>query len=126
MACGPCQGSCVRTIDAGVTLGYISSPSANGVRIGPLFLHAYGIAYVLAVAAAVLITRRRWAKAGGDPSLPQEVAIWAFPAGLIGGRVYFLITTPSQIPPHWWGPPAIWKGGLGTWGGVAAGAAAGL
>ena len=39
--------------------------------------------------------------------------MWGFPAGLIGGRIYFLITTPSQIPPHWWGPFAIWKGGLG-------------
>ena len=47
--------------------------------------------------------------------------MWGFPAGLIGGRIYFLITTPSQIPPHWWGPFAIWKGGLGIWGGIAGG-----
>ena len=46
--------------------------------------------------------------------------------GLIGGRIYFLITTPSQVPHHWWGPFAIWKGGLGIWGGVAAGVAVGL
>ena len=52
--------------------------------------------------------------------------MWGFPAGLIGGRIYFLITTPSQIPTHWWGPFAIWKGGLGIWGGIAAGVAAGL
>ena len=45
------------------------------------------------------------------------------PGGLIGGRIYFLITTPSQIPPHWWGPFAIWKGGLGIWGGIAGGVA---
>ena len=63
---------------------------------------------------------------GGDPDLCYEVAMWGFPAGLIGGRIYFLITTPSQIPDHWWGPFAIWKGGLGIWGGIAAGAAAGL
>jgi prolipoprotein diacylglyceryl transferase len=106
--------------------GYIPSPSSNGFYIGPLFVHAYGIAYVFAVAAAILVTRWRWSKAGGDPTLPQETAIWAFPAGLIGGRVYFLITTPSQIPPHWWGPFAIWKGGLGIWGGIAAGTAVGI
>ena len=52
--------------------------------------------------------------------------MWAFPAGLIGGRIYFLITTPSQVPDHWWGPFAIWQGGLGIWGGIAAGAAVGL
>ena len=90
-------------------------------------MHAYGLAYVFAVAAAILVTRRRWvARWGATPKLVYEVAMWGFPAGLIGGRIYFLITTPSQIPPHWWGPFAIWEGGLGIWGGIAAGVAAGL
>jgi prolipoprotein diacylglyceryl transferase len=105
---------------------YISSPSSNGIHIGPLFLHAYGLMYVLAVAAVVLMTRYRWAKLGGDPELPYRTAIWGFPAGLIGGRIYFLITTPSQVPDHWWGPLAIWQGGLGIWGGIAGGAAVGI
>jgi prolipoprotein diacylglyceryl transferase len=105
---------------------YIPSPSTNGFYIGPFFVHMYGLMYVLAVAAAVLITRRRWAAEGGDPDLAYEAALWGFPAGLIGGRIYFLITTPSQIPPHWWGPFAIWKGGLGIWGGIACGIAGGL
>ena len=52
--------------------------------------------------------------------------MWGFPAGLIGGRIYFDITTPSQIPDHWWGVFAIWQGGLGIWGGIAGGAAGGL
>ncbi len=106
--------------------GYIPSPSSNGIHIGPFFLHAYGLMYVLAVAAAIVVSRRRWAKAGGDPDLVYETAMWAFPAGLIGGRIYFLITTPSQIPDHWWGPFAIWQGGLGIWGGIAAGAGVGV
>jgi prolipoprotein diacylglyceryl transferase len=105
---------------------YISSPSSNGIHIGPLFLHAYGLMYVFAVAAVVLMTRYRWAKRGGDPELPYRTAIWGFPAGLIGGRIYFLITTPSQVPDHWWGPFAIWQGGLGIWGGIAGGAVVGL
>jgi prolipoprotein diacylglyceryl transferase len=105
---------------------YIPSPSSNGFHIGPFFLHAYGLAYVFAVAAAILVTRELWKRDGGDPDLPQEIAIWAFPAGLIGGRIYFLITTPSQVPPHWWGPFAIWKGGLGIWGGIAGGVLVGL
>lgn len=107
-------------------VAFIPSPSSSGFHLGPLFFHAYGIAYVLAVVAAVVITQRRWARAGGDPSLVGEVALWGFPAGLLGGRIYFLITTPSQVPPHWWGPFAIWKGGLGIWGGIAAGVAGGL
>ncbi len=105
---------------------YIPSPSTNGIHVGPFFLHAYGLMYVLAVAAAIVISRRRWAKAGGDPDLVYETALWAFPAGLIGGRIYFDITTPSQIPDHWWGVFAIWQGGLGIWGGIAAGAAVGV
>jgi prolipoprotein diacylglyceryl transferase len=106
--------------------GYISSPSSNGFHLGPFFVHAYGLAYVFAVAAAIIVTRELWKRDGGDPNLPQEIAIWAFPAGLIGGRIYFLITTPSQIPPHWWGPFAIWQGGLGIWGGIAGGVIVGL
>jgi prolipoprotein diacylglyceryl transferase len=104
----------------------IPSPADNGFYIGPLFFHAYGICYVFAVTAAILITRRRWAKAGGNPDIVYEVAKWGFPAGLIGGRIYFLITTPSQMPDHWWGPFAIWDGGLGIWGGIAGGVAAGV
>jgi prolipoprotein diacylglyceryl transferase len=109
-----------------VTYGFIPSPSSNGLSIGPFFFHAYGIAYVFAVAAAIVVTRRRWARAGGDPELCYEVAMVGFPAGLIGGRIYFLITTPSQIPPHWWGPFAIWEGGLGVWGGIAGGVLGGM
>ena len=68
---------------------FIPSPSHNGFYIGPLFVHAYGLAYVFAVAAAIFVTRWRWRKAGGDPDLAYEAAAWGFPAGLIGGRIYF-------------------------------------
>jgi len=105
---------------------YIPSPPHNGFYLGPLFVHAYGLAYVFAVAAAIVVTRWRWRRVGGDPDICYEAAAWGFPAGLIGGRIYFLITTPSQIPPHWWGPFAIWKGGLGIWGGILCGILGGL
>src|SRR5262249_50057990 len=104
----------------------IPSPSSNGFHIGPFFFHVYGVMYVFAVLAAVLISRRRWAAAGGDPALVNEVALWGFPAGLIGGRLYFIATSYSEMPPHWWGPFAVWDGGLGIWGGIAAGTLAGL
>src|ERR1700691_3420365 len=107
-------------------LASIPSPAANGFHIGPLFIHAYGIAYVFAVTAAVIITRRRWEGKGGDRELVYDVALWGFPAGLIGGRIYFLITSWNEVPPHWWGPFAIWKGGLGIWGGIALGTIVGL
>jgi prolipoprotein diacylglyceryl transferase len=84
------------------------------------------LAYVVAVLAAVAITTRRWEAQGGDRELVREVALWGFPAGLVGGRLYFLATSWNEVPDHWWGPFAIWEGGLGLWGGIAAGTLAGL
>jgi prolipoprotein diacylglyceryl transferase len=109
-----------------LAFGYIPSPSSNGFSIGPLYFHAYGIMYVLAVTAAIVISRRRWAAAAGNPDLVYEAARWGFPAGLIGGRIYFDLTTPSQMPAHWWGPFAVWDGGLGIWGGIAGGVIVGV
>jgi prolipoprotein diacylglyceryl transferase len=109
-----------------VPVVFIPSPPTNGFHVGPLFVHAYGLAYVLAVIAAVAITTRRWEANGGSPDLVYEVALWGFPAGLIGGRLYFLATSWNEVPPHWWGPLAVWKGGLGIWGGIALGTAVGL
>jgi prolipoprotein diacylglyceryl transferase len=106
--------------------GFLPSPPTNGFNLGPLFVHAYGLAYVVAVMAAVAITVRRWEAKGGNRDLVHEVALWGFPAGLIGGRLYFLATSWNEVPPHWWGPFAVWKGGLGIWGGIAGGTLAGL
>ncbi len=107
-------------------LAFLPSPSSNGVHLGPFFLHAYGIAYAFAVVAAVAITAHRWQAKGGGRELVYEVALWGFPAGVIGGRLYFLATSWNEVPPHWWGPLAIWEGGLGIWGGIAAGTLVGL
>ena len=105
----------------------IPSPDSSGISIGPFEVHVYGLMYVVGIALAIHITARRWAAAGGDRALVYDVAVWAVPAGLIGARVYFDVTTPFDITPHaWWGPLAIWRGGLGVWGGIAAGAAAGV
>jgi prolipoprotein diacylglyceryl transferase len=113
---------------AGTGQAFIPSPSVNGIHIGPLDIHFYGLMYVVAITLAIVITRRRWRAAGGDPDLVGDVALWAVPAGIIGGRIYFDITTPFDIrPAHvWWGPLAVWNGGLGVWGGIAAGAAVGI
>ena len=107
-------------------LASIPSPPSNGIHLGPLFVHGYGLAYVVALVAAVAIISHRWERAGGDRDLVLEVTLWGFPAGLIGGRLYFLATSWNQVPDHWWGALAVWQGGLGIWGGIAAGTAAGL
>jgi prolipoprotein diacylglyceryl transferase len=105
---------------------HIPSPPVNGFHLGPLFIHFYGLMYIIGIALAVYITARRWAAAGGDRSLVYDVAVWAVPAGIIGGRIYFDITTPFDIPHVWYGVFAVWTGGLGIWGGIAGGAAAGI
>jgi prolipoprotein diacylglyceryl transferase len=79
--------------------------------------------YAIAVIAAVIVCRRRWS---GDPQLVDEVALWGFPAGLVGGRLYHVITSWNEVPHTWWGPFAVWKGGLGIWGGIALGVIVGL
>jgi prolipoprotein diacylglyceryl transferase len=107
-------------------LGSIPAPPSNGLHLGPVFVHAYGLAYVVAVLAAIAITTKRWEARGGSRELVFEVALWGFPAGLIGGRLYFVATSWNEIPPHWWGPLAIWRGGLGIWGGIALGTLGGL
>jgi prolipoprotein diacylglyceryl transferase len=104
----------------------LPSPGSNGFHVGPLFFRAYGLCYVLAVLGAVVVTTRRWEAKGGDGALVQECALYGFPAGLIGGRLYFLATSWNEVPDAWWGPFAIWRGGLGIWGGIAGGTLAGL
>jgi prolipoprotein diacylglyceryl transferase len=107
-------------------LAYIPSPPVNGFHIGPLFVHFYGLMYVIGITLAILITQRRIRSSGGDASVVGDIALWAVPAGIIGGRIYFDITTPSQIPHVWYGVLAVWTGGLGIWGGIAAGALVGV
>src|SRR5271169_3522549 len=108
------------------SLAFIPSPSINSFPIGPLEIHFYALMYLVGIALAIIITRRRWSAVGGDPDLVGDVALWAVPAGIIGGRIYFDLTTPADIPHHWWGIFAVWSGGLGIWGGIAAGAAVGI
>ena len=54
---------------------HIPSPSVNGFHIGPLFIHVYALMYLVGIAVAIIMTRRRWAAAGGDPELIWDVAM---------------------------------------------------
>ena len=106
-------------------LAAIPSPTSSGLQLGPLEVHVYGLMYVVGLAAAVLIAGRRWERQGGSRALVYEVAMWGFPAGVVGGRLYFDLTSSNLVPPHWWGPFAIWDGGMGIWGGIALGSLVG-
>ncbi len=104
----------------------IPSPASSGFHLGPFGVHVYGLMYVVGLMAAVLITVRRWEARGGSRELVYDVALWSFPAGLVGGRLYFDLTSSDLVPPHWWGPFAVWDGGMGIWGGIALGCLVGL
>ncbi len=107
-------------------LDFIPSPSINGFHIGPLFVHFYGLCYVVGITASVLIARRLWRAKGGDPDLVLTVALWGVPAGIIGARLYHDVTSWNEVRHNWYGWLAVWEGGLGIWGGILGGLAGGM
>jgi prolipoprotein diacylglyceryl transferase len=109
-------------------LASIPSPPTGVYHLGPFTIHMYGLMLLLAIAAAIWLTGRRWVSWGGDWDLVYRVAIWGVIFGIIGARIYHLITSWNQdaaIHAHWWGPFAVWEGGLGIWGAIPFGVAAG-
>jgi prolipoprotein diacylglyceryl transferase len=106
-------------------LASIPSPSSSTIEIGPISIHFYGLTLLLAIAAAVAITGIRWTRRGGDWDLIFRVAVWGVAFGIIGARLYHVVTSWNELPDEWWGPLAIWKGGLGVWGGIGLGAIVG-
>ncbi|MET9020162.1 prolipoprotein diacylglyceryl transferase [Actinopolymorpha sp. NPDC004070] len=106
-------------------LASIPSPSQGVWHLGPLPLRAYAICIILGVVVAVWLGNRRWIERGGRPGTVADVAVWAVPFGLVGARLYHVITDyqlyfgPGREPMRAF---AVWEGGLGIWGGVAFGA----
>jgi prolipoprotein diacylglyceryl transferase len=103
----------------------IPSPDTSVVHIGPLTIHMYGVMLLLSIIACVVVTGIRWTRWGGDWDLVLRVAVWGVAAGIVGARLYHVITSWSEVPHTWWGPFAVWKGGLGVWGGILFGTLAG-
>lgn len=106
----------------------IPSPDWHGFSIGPLTIHAYALAILTGIAAAMWLTLRRWKARGLDPEIVWDVVMWAVPVGIIGARAYHVLITD---PAGYFGPGAdpvdalkIWEGGLGIMGAVAFGALA--
>ena len=103
-------------------LGAIPSPSSGSIQLGPIKLNAYGLMIALGVIVAVRIAgRRAEAKGVGTTDDISSIAMWAVPAGIIGGRIYHVITDYEKFQGHWFDVVKIWQGGLGIWGGVALG-----
>ncbi|WP_129336194.1 prolipoprotein diacylglyceryl transferase [Cellulomonas endophytica] len=107
----------------------IPSPSQGVWHLGPLPLRAYALFILAGIVLATLITQRRWEARGGHRDQILDIVFWAVPFGIVGGRIYHLITSPDAYFGEGGEPLrafAIWEGGLGIWGAVALGAVGAL
>ncbi|GAB3833383.1 hypothetical protein GCM10027610_027100 [Dactylosporangium cerinum] len=106
-------------------LGYLPSPARGVWHLGPLPIRAYALCILAGIIVAVLMTQRRWVARGGRAEQVLDVAAWAVPFGIAGGRIYHVITSPELYFTGGRDPVRalyIWDGGLGIWGAVALGA----
>lgn len=106
-------------------LAYIPSPSDGVWHLGPLPLRGYALAILLGIFVAIWLGGRRWIERGGRAGTVADIAIWAVPFGLVGGRLYHVVTTPEPYfgeGGDWVKAFEIWEGGLGIWGAIAMGA----
>ena len=110
-----------------MTLAYIPSPTISQFSIGPVTIHIYALCILMGIVLAVWITTTRWKKLGGNFDQVLDITLVSVPAGIIGARLYHIITTPERFfgPDGDWAEMfRIWNGGLGIWGGVLFGALA--
>jgi prolipoprotein diacylglyceryl transferase len=106
-------------------LASIPSPTQAVWHLGPLPIRAYALCIIAGIVLCVWIGDRRWLARGGAPNEVLDLAVWAVPFGIVGGRLYHVITTPEPYFGSGGHPLrafAIWDGGLGIWGAIALGA----
>jgi len=109
-------------------LATIPSPSTGEFDLpGPLPpVHAYGLTLLLAIVAAIVLAWWRWGRRSEDLDLVLRIAVWGVAAGIIGARLYHVVTSWDEVPePKWKGALEVWEGGLGVWGGILFGVLAG-
>ncbi|MFJ9461575.1 prolipoprotein diacylglyceryl transferase [Kitasatospora sp. NPDC101447] len=107
-------------------IAYIPSPSRGVWNLGPVPLRAYAFCIILGVVVAVWLGSKRWVARGGAKHTVGDIAVWAVPFGLVGGRLYHVITDGGRLyfgeGKNPWNALKIWEGGLGIWGAIALGA----
>ena len=113
----------VAALPAGVPAS-IPSPSSGVWHLGPVPIRAYALCILAGIAVAVWVTGRRLLDRGHAVEKAVDISAWAVPFGIVGGRLYHVITTPDPYfgegghPIHAF---FIWQGGLGIWGAIALG-----
>ena len=106
-------------------LASIPSPSQGVWNLGPFPLRGYALCIIAGIIFAVWYTDRRWVQRGGRKGTTADIAVWAVPFGIVGGRIYHVVTSPQAYfgaGGHPLDALKIWEGGLGIWGAVAFGA----
>jgi prolipoprotein diacylglyceryl transferase len=104
---------------------YLPSPSQGVWHLGPIPLRAYAFCIIIGVFVAIAMADHRWRARGGRSSTVNQIATWAVPFGLVGGRLYHIVTDPELYFKHgndWVHIFYVWNGGLGIWGAIALGA----
>jgi prolipoprotein diacylglyceryl transferase len=107
-----------------MNLAFIPSPSQGVWHLGPLPVRAYAFCIIAGVVLAVWLGERRWIARGGRAGDVTEISTWMVPMGILGGRIYHVLTTPQPYFGHGGDPVKalyVWEGGLGIWGAVALG-----
>ncbi|MGW6709275.1 prolipoprotein diacylglyceryl transferase [Streptomyces sp. NPDC054956] len=108
-----------------MNLAFIPSPSTGVLHLGPIPLRGYAFCIIIGVFVAVWLGNKRWVARGGKPGTVADIAVWAVPFGLVGGRLYHVITDYQLYfveGRNWVDAFKIWEGGLGIWGAIALGA----
>ena len=102
----------------------LPSPDSNILELGPISVRYYALSIILGVVIAVMVGSRRAQAMGAPKSLVSDVAVIAVPAGVIGGRIYHVVTSPDEYFGSGGDPLSalyIWEGGLGIWGAIGLG-----
>ncbi|WP_373863820.1 prolipoprotein diacylglyceryl transferase [Nocardia pseudobrasiliensis] len=112
------------TFPSSAVLAYIPSPPRGVWYVGPLPLRAYALCIIVGIIIAIWWGEKRWQERGGQSGAVLDVAMFAVPFGLIGGRLYHVATDWQKYfgaDGHPMNALKVWEGGLGIWGAVLLG-----
>jgi len=93
--------------------------------VGPLTIHAYALCILAGIVLATMITSRRLSSRGAEPGVVLDIILWAVPLGIVGARIYHVLTHPGDYfydGADLWDTVKIWEGGNAIFGSLIGGA----
>jgi len=97
----------------------IPSPTVSSFTIGPVVIHYYALFILAGIVVATLLTAGRMKARGMEAGLAIDIAIWAVPFGIVGGRLFHVFTHINDYfgPGRDWTTMfRLWEGGLAIFG----------